>query len=226
MGRIEKMIRQAIDDAEAQIEADLSNAFVPRLLFVAALVLGLYVGWHWVLPWIADERVVKALSDFFPNDTATGKWGEFGDFVGGILNPLIAGGALFWLIRSVTIQRTELAESRRALNDSAESQRQQVDESKRIARINALSALVTTLESQITALQGELRFMAQQLVESKTPFTLEGYTADGEYLQGLRFEERQTATRTLLADKIRERDTLADELRALVSGSRHSNSPI
>lgn len=47
----------------------------------------------------------------------SGDWGAFGDFVGGILNPLIAYLALFWLTKSIVIQRTELEATRNLLSD-------------------------------------------------------------------------------------------------------------
>ena len=33
------------------------------------------------------------------------KWGEFGDFFGGILNPLVAFAAFYWLTQSVKLQK-------------------------------------------------------------------------------------------------------------------------
>ena len=37
--------------------------------------------------------------------TDSSVWGAFGDFVGGILNPVIAYLAFYWLTRSVIIQK-------------------------------------------------------------------------------------------------------------------------
>ena len=59
--------------------------------------------------------------------TSPSTWGAFGDFVGGILNPLVALSALFMLITSVRIQKKELAETRDALIQAAEAQRDQAD---------------------------------------------------------------------------------------------------
>lgn len=36
------------------------------------------------------------------------EWGAFGDFFGGVFNPIIAAVALFYLIRSVDLQKTEM----------------------------------------------------------------------------------------------------------------------
>lgn len=71
--------------------------------FAAVLVLA-YFGWFW-------ERPV--------NKTDPGAWGTFGDFMGGLLNPLVAFLALFWLTQSIQIQRRELRETRAALDEQS-----------------------------------------------------------------------------------------------------------
>lgn len=42
-------------------------------------------------------------------------WGQFGDFLGGVLNPLVSLAALFALVISVRMQRTELKDTRAEL---------------------------------------------------------------------------------------------------------------
>lgn len=55
-----------------------------------------------------------------------GDWGTFGDFFGGILNPVIASFALYWLITSVNLQIQELKKTNDALETTVETaQRQQ-----------------------------------------------------------------------------------------------------
>ncbi|OZI44718.1 hypothetical protein CEK29_08420 [Bordetella genomosp. 5] len=53
------------------------------------------------------------------NVTDPAAWGAFGDFFGGLLNPVVAFLALFWLTRSIQIQRTELRETRRAMSEQS-----------------------------------------------------------------------------------------------------------
>lgn len=56
-------------------------------------------------------------------------WGTFGDFIGGILNPIIAAFALYWLITSVNLQIQELKKTNEALVktvETAEKQQNQV----------------------------------------------------------------------------------------------------
>ncbi|WP_285163420.1 putative phage abortive infection protein [Shewanella goraebulensis] len=68
---------------------------------------------------------------YFVNDYSlsldSGTWGTFGDFTGGILNPLIALLAFYWLTQSVIIQKKELNDTTKALVDSSKSQKLQVE---------------------------------------------------------------------------------------------------
>jgi hypothetical protein len=66
-------------------------------------------------------------------------WGQFGDYIGGVLNPLIAFGAFYWLATSVLLQKTELEETRRQLHDSKLAQRDQADTALLTAKIQTLN---------------------------------------------------------------------------------------
>ena len=76
-------------------------------------------------------------------------WGSFGDFVGGILNPLIAYSAFYWLTVSVLIQKRELADTKKALIESSEAQKEQVAFSR-------ISAKVEVLKLQLNQINMEL----------------------------------------------------------------------
>ncbi|UOO92690.1 putative phage abortive infection protein [Vitreoscilla stercoraria] len=52
-------------------------------------------------------------------------WGAMGDYFGGILNPLIAGCALYVLIKSFKVQKQELKEARDELAKASEAQQLQ-----------------------------------------------------------------------------------------------------
>ncbi len=59
----------------------------------------------------------------FLNDVPLSKyepstWGAFGDFIGGILNPFVALCALYWLTRSIEMQRQELSATQKELADT------------------------------------------------------------------------------------------------------------
>lgn len=78
-------------------------------------------GWIAAMPWIAVAGFLGLsllyLWRFSDNgwsiDPAT--WGQFGDYVGGLLNPLVATLALVAIVISIRIQKTELKETRSAL---------------------------------------------------------------------------------------------------------------
>lgn len=103
-------------------------------------------------------------------------WGQFGDYVGGALNPLIAFLAFYWLTQSIQLQREELSETKKALQESAQAQRKQEQHVLKTAKINALSALLTSHNNDITNLRGNIEFVANQLRLGGSVFTPDGRT--------------------------------------------------
>lgn len=91
------------------------------------------------------------------------KWGQFGDFIGGIMNPLVAFAAFYWLTQSVKLQKQELAETREELAKSADAQRQQAASGNMAVRVAAMTALVNSAESQIKPLEDRLRGLPVEL---------------------------------------------------------------
>ena len=51
--------------------------------------------------------------------------GPLGDFIGGILNPIISGAALFLLYKTFRLQKTELEETRKLVKEQAEETKKQ-----------------------------------------------------------------------------------------------------
>lgn len=80
-----------------------------RLMVVAAVLAALFL-------------IVSFVSKFGvqPAD-AQEKWGQFGDFVGGILNPLFSITALFALLHTIVLQSQELKRSTKELKASAKA---------------------------------------------------------------------------------------------------------
>lgn len=74
--------------------------------------------------------------------TDADKWGQFGDFVGGLLNPIVAFAAFFWLTESVKLQKLELAATRAELKVAADAQQQLVENARVTVQISALTALL------------------------------------------------------------------------------------
>ena len=117
---------------------------------VAIVAIGGYFVWFGLL-----------LEEPFSPDQA--KWGTFGDFVGGIMNPLVAGCALYWLTMSVRLQKTELAASRAELeltrNELAATRIAQQSQAQTTLIANRLQAL----NVKITAVTSDLIYSREQV---------------------------------------------------------------
>jgi hypothetical protein len=110
-----------------------------RLVLITLVLLPLiYFFWFYV---ILDYKL----------STETTHWGEFGDFLGGILNPLIAIFAVYWLSQSIMIQKQELSETRDALNKSQKAQTKQAELALLAARIDSLNMKLNIINSQLSS---------------------------------------------------------------------------
>lgn len=91
-------VTQPNDAPEDSIESSIalwrqSLTVVPLLLIAAA------AGYFWVyLPATGQNTDANAI----------GNWGAFGDYIGGLMNPLVAFAAFYWLTQSVKLQKAEL----------------------------------------------------------------------------------------------------------------------
>lgn len=90
------------------------------------------------------------------------KWGQFGDFVGGLLNPVVAFAAFYWLTQSVKIQKTELELARKAAEESSIALQQQVLVSRESVHIAAATALLNTHQQEIEGRQHQINAMRAQ----------------------------------------------------------------
>lgn len=108
------------------------------------------------LIWFAVLNHGKASSD-------PAVWGQLGDYVGGILNPLIAFLAFYWLTKSVLLQRQELQDTKAALKESATSQVKQERHAACAARISALSSMLTSINADAAAARSRLEFLETPL---------------------------------------------------------------
>ncbi len=95
------------------------------------------------------------------------KWGAFGDFFGGILNPIVAFGAFYWLTQSVKLQKQELSETRLELKRTANAQAELVMHGERSVRVAALTALVNSVEMQIEIAKKELKETTGRIIAAR-----------------------------------------------------------
>lgn len=84
-------------------------------------------------------------------------WGPVGDFFGGILNPIFALFAFYWLTYSVRLQIKELKETRQELSKAATAQQESAIHQKSIAQ----------LESENVIIQKEILISQKKTLESQ-----------------------------------------------------------
>lgn len=124
---------------------------------IAAAAVAFYFIWFGL--WL-DEPLSKS----------TGTWGELGDFVGGLMNPIVAGCALYWLAMSVRLQKQELGATREELtltrNELAASRRAQEEQVKMAliaGQINSLSLRLTALSTGQGHVEARLNYVLEQM---------------------------------------------------------------
>lgn len=88
--------------------------------------------------------------------------GQIGDFVGGLLNPVIALLALYWLKSGVEMQRVELTAAKESLTAAAKAQSQQVIAAEAALQLDALTALINAGNSRIDAINREIKNLHEQ----------------------------------------------------------------
>ena len=123
------------DKTNDDIEEQIKSWRLWVILFAAALLGSYFLYFAWYLE--------------IPASKTASTWAEFGDFFGGILNPLVAFAAFYWLTQSVKLQKIELAETRKALEKSAEAQDQQAKASEKSVRTAAITALLTSIQNEL-----------------------------------------------------------------------------
>jgi hypothetical protein len=124
---------------------------INRAKLIAALVFFLipisYFLWFWIFQ---DQSFSQS----------SGDWGTFGDFVGGVLNPLIAFFAFYWLTQSIKLQRQELGETKDALIKSSEAQNMQVQNQVLANKLLLLDSKLRTCMSDIEFLYSEIQSLS------------------------------------------------------------------
>lgn len=128
------------------------------LLSIAAvglLAVGAYLGWF-------AGHLGRGIAD------DPEQWGQFGDYLGGFLNPLIAAAAFYWLTQSVRIQHRELAETRVELAKAAEAQAVQVELLRHSIELNGLGSQLASVTAILTARLSELHLLDQHSLEERS----------------------------------------------------------
>ena len=80
--------------------------------------------------------------------TKNDDWGTFGDYIGGVLNPIIAFCALYWIVKTYNLQKIELSKTEEALKN-------QTKLAALTALLNAKLMQIDSLKTQVIAWQAE-----------------------------------------------------------------------
>jgi hypothetical protein len=114
------------------------------------LVLALIGAVSWYAWWFGHKLELEIATD--PAD-----WGSFGDYIGGLLNPLISLFAFYWLGSSVRLQIQQI-------EDSTETMKQTAGHQKTQAELALQSQELVTINLELTAVQNEIAYHQSLLV--------------------------------------------------------------
>jgi len=107
-----------------------------------------------------------------PASHAPSTWGEFGDFVGGVMNPIVAACALYWLTMSVRLQklelkaaRDELALTRNELATSSVAQQEQARLALLGTQINSLTIQINATSLELGSVEARISYLLRKMDE-------------------------------------------------------------
>lgn len=111
-----------------------SKFFIKHIIKIALFA------WAIVILSYAINFRVHSVSD------KSGDWGTFGDFVGGILNPMLSFLALIIVLKTYLSQQKELKETQKILKEQSETQKRQQFDSTFFALLQELKSLNESLK--------------------------------------------------------------------------------
>lgn len=141
------------------------------------------VNWLQRLPQIAGLVAFAMIAGYvmafrsLPVNERPDAWGQFGDYIGGLLNPLIS---LFTLVVAVSVwrlQKTELLETRKAVEEQGKTAEQQRREQRFVDFLNIYRSTVESIEFEFAkypntlfVLRGKRAFQHLTSQSSDNPF--------------------------------------------------------
>lgn len=111
------------------------------LVLFIAVVAGFYAFQFWAVP--------------LSNDAGT--WGQFGDYFGGVLNPIVAFAAFYWLTKSIELQDRELRAARGNLNEALRLQLDQALTARTAADTQTENIRLASVANEIAHLRAQQR---------------------------------------------------------------------
>ena len=123
---------------EKGVQRELLGWFPLIALIVATVVITTYVLAFKQLPWNGKPEA----------------WGQFGDFVGGLLNPLISLLTLSVAVKVWQLQKVELRETHKALEEQVKTAEQQRAEARFFDLLNVYQMTLGSLSKTVLGGQG------------------------------------------------------------------------
>lgn len=152
-------------------------------------------GWLNWLPGIAGLLATILIGSYFftfqklPTNESPAAWGTFGDYMGGLLNPLISLFTLIVAMKVWGLQKTELLETRKAVEEQGKTAEQQRREQRFFDFLNIYRSTVDSVQFEmeskagsVIALQGKRAFQLLTTDQHGNPFReLSFYFSSGQW---------------------------------------------
>lgn len=127
-----------------------SNVNTKTIIIIVFVIILMVVGFYFVTFTNFNNFHYELSKD-------NGVWGTFGDYIGGILNPIIAAFALYLIAETYKLQKIELEKTRELLKLSTDAQENQIKLAALTTLLNLNLTKISVLESKkISLLQGSL----------------------------------------------------------------------
>jgi len=177
----------------SNLDRDISKAKLGAIA-IMFLVMSTYCLWF--------TFKVKASVSYSSTD-----WGTFGDFFGGLLNPVIGLFALYWLTKSVRLQKEELFETRSELAKQVE--------------MAALTALINSIMAEVEILRNNSAFLCDQLAKHSSGYI---WNTDGAELTITNAKEKIAEINNRISIRLVERLDYENNIKAKLNHKKASLS--
>jgi hypothetical protein len=116
------------DDTQEVLKQKTRKTLIVVFVAIAALACSYFI-------WFG------LINQLNPSTDKPSAWAEFGDFIGGLANPLVGLFALYWLTESIKVQRQELADTRSILNSQSDFDKKKNFESTFFSLLEHINSL-------------------------------------------------------------------------------------
>lgn len=141
-----------------------------------------------------------------------GSWAQFGAFAGGILSPLVAYAAFYWLTKAVRLQKEELSFTRQVLESTSESQSRHAAHALTSVRVTALSALINSIMGEVQIQRLQLQLIVDQMESDPNRARM----IDGRVLRGRELQDYLNKINSRIERRMSERYKYEEELKGLL----------